>query len=77
VAAALEAGAGGYLTKDHDLPTLAAAARDVAEGRLALSPEPAFALTQDRRPDRPRLSAQERAILIYYASGMTLDAAAR
>ncbi|GIJ36398.1 DNA-binding response regulator [Micromonospora sediminimaris] len=73
----LRAGALGYLTKDNDLPTLAAAIRDVAQGRVAHSPELAYAWSQDSRPDRPKLSPQEQAVLVAYASGMTLTAAAR
>ncbi len=73
----VRAGAAGYLTKDHDLGALVEAVREVAAGNIAHSPELAFAWSRDRRPDRPRLSAQERAVLIAYASGMTLTAAAR
>lgn len=73
----MRAGASGYLTKDHDLPTLAEAIRTVARGEVAHSPELAFAWSSDTRPDRPRLAPQERAVLVAYASGMTLNAAAR
>lgn len=73
----MRAGASGYLTKDHDLPTLAAAVRDVAAGGTAHSPELAFAWSRDRAEDRPALSTQERAVLLAYASGMTMAAAAR
>ncbi|MEE6259230.1 response regulator [Plantactinospora sonchi] len=73
----MRAGASGYLTKDHDLPTLADAIRTVARGEIAHSPELAFAWSSDTRPDRPRLAPQERAVLVAYASGMTLTAAAR
>ena len=71
------AGAGGYLTKDHDLGTLTEAVREVATGNVTHSPELAFAWSCDRRPDRPRLSAQELAVVKAYASGMTLAATAR
>jgi DNA-binding NarL/FixJ family response regulator len=77
VAVAFAAGAMGYVTKDHDLDALAAAAREVAAGGTAFSPELAFACLRDRRPERPQLSGQERAVLLAYASGMTLKAAAR
>jgi DNA-binding NarL/FixJ family response regulator len=70
-------GAAGYLTKDHELETLTDAVREVAAGNVVHSPELAFAWSRDHSPDRPRLSAQERAILKAYASGMTLAAAAR
>jgi two-component system nitrate/nitrite response regulator NarL len=75
VAGALAAGAAGYLTKDHDLSALGAAIRDIAAGATFCSPEEAFALLSE--PARPRLSGQERAVLLAYASGMTLKAAAR
>ncbi|MEU4359747.1 response regulator transcription factor [Streptomyces virginiae] len=74
---AIRAGADGYLTKDHDLPTLVAAVKDVAEGRGAHSMELAFACAYDDSPARPRLSPRERQILLDYASGMTLKSAAR
>ncbi|MEW2583505.1 response regulator transcription factor [Streptomyces virginiae] len=74
---AIRAGADGYLTKDHDLPTLVAAVKDLAEGRGAHSMELAFACAYDDSPARPRLSPRERQILLDYASGMTLKAAAR
>ena len=73
----VRAGAGGYLTKDHDLATLADAVREMAAGKVTHSLELALAWSIDRRADRPRLSAQEGAILKAYASGMTLAAAAR
>jgi len=77
VLATIEAGAGGYITKDHDLAALADAVREVADGGSVLTPELAFVLSQDRRPVRPRLSPQEQAVLSAYARGSTLHAAAR
>jgi two-component system, NarL family, nitrate/nitrite response regulator NarL len=77
VVATIEAGAAGYITKDHDLAALADAARQVAGGASAITPELAFILSQDRRPTRPRLSPQEQAVLGAYARGSTLQAAAR
>ncbi|MEU4126016.1 response regulator transcription factor [Streptomyces virginiae] len=74
---AIRAGADGYLTKDHDLPTLVCAVKDLAEGRGAHSMELAFACAYDDSPARPRLSPRERQILLDYASGMTLKSAAR
>ncbi|MFG2994137.1 response regulator [Streptomyces sp. NPDC048257] len=74
---AIRAGADGYLTKDHDLPTLVAAIKDLASGRGALSAELAFACAYDDSPARPRLSPRERQILLDYASGLTLKSAAR
>jgi two-component system nitrate/nitrite response regulator NarL len=77
IIAAHAAGAAGYLTKDHDLYQLAQAVQDIAEGRDMCSPELAFAMAHHKCPGGPRLSAQERRLLLAYASGMTLDAAAR
>lgn len=77
VAATFAAGASGYLTKDHDLAELAAAVHTVVAGGTAYSPELALACLRDPRPERPRLSPQERSVLLAYASGMTLTAAAR
>ncbi|HEV3359078.1 MAG TPA: response regulator transcription factor [Pseudonocardiaceae bacterium] len=77
VLATIEAGAAGYVTKDNDLPALVDAIRDVAAGGAAVSPELAFVLSTDRRPERPRLSAQETLVLRTYASGATLQATAR
>jgi DNA-binding NarL/FixJ family response regulator len=71
------AGASGYVTKDHRLSTLAGAIREVARGGTAFSPELAFACLRDSQPTRPQLSPRERAVLLAYASGMTLQAAAR
>jgi two-component system, NarL family, nitrate/nitrite response regulator NarL len=77
VAEAFAAGARGYLTKDNDLSALAEAVREVAAGGVACSPELAVACLRDPRPDRPALSRRERAVLLAYASGMTLKSAAR
>jgi len=77
VAATFSTGARGYLTKDHDLPELASAVRTVASGGTVYSPELALACLNDTRPQRPRLSTREREVLLAYASGMTLNAAAR
>ncbi len=73
----IAAGAGGYLTKDHDLAMLVAKVREVATEKVAISPELALGWLADRDVDRPVLSPQERAVLLAYASGMTLTAAAR
>ncbi|MBG0830138.1 response regulator transcription factor [Planomonospora sp. ID67723] len=73
----IDAGAGGYLTKDHDLAALVAKVREVAKEEVAVSPELALGWLADRNDDRPVLSPQERAVLLAYASGMTLSAAAR
>ncbi|MEU7898608.1 response regulator [Nonomuraea sp. NPDC049152] len=73
----IDAGAGGYLTKDHDLAALVEKIREVAKEEVAMSPELALGWLADRDGDRPILSPQERAVLLAYASGMTLTAAAR
>ncbi|NRQ30849.1 response regulator transcription factor [Nonomuraea sp. NN258] len=73
----IDAGAGGYLTKDHDLAALVAKVREVAKEEVAISRELALGWLADRDGDRPVLSPQERAVLLAYASGMTLTAAAR
>jgi two-component system, NarL family, nitrate/nitrite response regulator NarL len=73
----VSAGAAGYLSKDHALTTLATAIREIAETGSTHSPELAFAWSRDTRPNRPALSKQERSVLIAYATGMTLTAAAR
>ncbi|ASO20053.1 DNA-binding NarL/FixJ family response regulator [Actinoalloteichus hoggarensis] len=73
----VRAGALGYLTKDHALDVLADAIRQVATGETVYSTELAYSWSRDTRPERPRLAAQERAVLVAYASGMTLTAAAR
>ncbi|WP_254552610.1 response regulator transcription factor [Kitasatospora sp. MMS16-BH015] len=75
--ATVEAGAAGYLTKDHALDRLVAAIDEVAAGRPVHSPELAFALANDERPVRPKLSPRELQVLRDYASGLTLKAAAR
>ncbi|WP_433257233.1 sigma factor-like helix-turn-helix DNA-binding protein [Streptosporangium sp. CA-135522] len=73
----VRAGASGYLTKDHNLAALVSAVREVASGEIARSPEATSGRSSDRGVDRPLLSPQERAVLLAYASGMTLAAAAR
>lgn len=77
VIATLEAGAEGYLTKNHGPDALVTSIRQIAMGELTPSQELAFAVTQDNRPVRPRLSAQESKLLHYYGRGMTLASAAR
>jgi DNA-binding NarL/FixJ family response regulator len=77
VAAAFAAGARGCITKDQDLAVLGAAIQQIAAGETVYSHELASALLRDTRVPRPRLSAREREILMAYASGMTLETAAR
>ncbi|MEV4398783.1 hypothetical protein [Nonomuraea sp. NPDC049607] len=73
----IEAGAGGYLTKNHRLETLLSKVRELAEEKTACPPGPAADHTAGRDCVRPVLSPQEHAVLLAYASGMTLAAAAR
>jgi two-component system nitrate/nitrite response regulator NarL len=73
----VRAGALAYLTKDHRLPVLADAIRQVARGELVHSPELALAWSRDDRPGTPKLSEREREVLVSYASGLTLTATAR
>jgi DNA-binding NarL/FixJ family response regulator len=77
VVATFAAGASGYLTKDHNLAALADAVREVAGGGIAFSSDLAQACLRDSRPSSPNLSPRERGVLLAYASGMTLKAAAR
>jgi len=72
-----EAGAVAYVTKDQNLATLLEVIRSVNDGDSPVTREHAFWLSQDDRQSRPALSAQEKRVLEFYASGMTLDAAAR
>ncbi|MFF8961599.1 response regulator [Streptomyces globisporus] len=77
IVAAVTDGADGFLTKDQELSVLVEAVGEIAAGRTAHSPELAFALAYDRASTRPRLSPQEREVLVGYASGLTLKATAR
>jgi two-component system nitrate/nitrite response regulator NarL len=77
VAATFSAGACGYLTKDNGLAALGDAIRQVAAGETVYSPELAYALLREPNEQSPQLSPQERAVLLAYASGMTLATTAR
>lgn len=72
IASAFAAGASGYLTKDHDLSTLAVAVREVHRGEVSCSPELAMACLHDPRLGRPQLTDAERRVLLDYGSGMLL-----
>jgi two-component system nitrate/nitrite response regulator NarL len=76
VARSLAAGAHGYLTRDHDTAALARTLRAIAAGGTAWSPGPTRA-PGVRGPGRPLLSEREHGVLMAYASGLTLDSAAR
>ena len=73
----LAAGAHGYLTRDHDLATVAAALRIIASGGTAWSIGRGAAGEADGSPVRPPLSAREHRVLMAYTSGLTLDSVAR
>jgi DNA-binding NarL/FixJ family response regulator len=76
VARSLAAGAHGYLTRDHDTAALAATMRSIVAGGNAWAPGPTRAPGR-RGPGRPLLSEREHGVLVAYASGLTLDSAAR
>jgi DNA-binding NarL/FixJ family response regulator len=70
---AVDAGASAYLTCRDDLDMLVATIRELGSTGLPGPPEAGDAgLVR-----RPSLAPQERAVLVAYASGLTLDAAAR
>jgi DNA-binding NarL/FixJ family response regulator len=76
VARSLAAGAHGYLTRDHDTAALAATIRTIVAGGNAWSSGPTRAPGHNG-PCRPMLSEREHGVLMAYASGLTLDSAAR
>ena len=75
-APSLAAGAHGYLTRDHDAAALAATLRGIAAGGTAWSLGPTRAPGANG-PGRPPLSEREHGVLMAYASGLTLESAAR
>lgn len=70
---AVEAGAAGYLLKDLTRTELADAVRAAARGETVLAPSVAARLVDQlrSRPDRPRLSQRETAVLRLVAEGCT------
>ncbi|MGV9391411.1 response regulator [Streptomyces olivaceus] len=70
---AVEAGAAGYLLKDLPRRELALAVRAAARGETVLAPAVAARLVDQlrTRPDRPRLSEREKAVLRLVAEGNT------
>ncbi|MEU8522033.1 response regulator transcription factor [Streptomyces sp. NBC_01216] len=70
---AVEAGAAGYLLKDLARGELADAIRAAARGETVLAPSVAARLVDQlrSRPERPRLSARETAVLRLVAEGCT------
>ena len=71
---AVRAGAGGVVTRDNGLDTLAGLLREIALSRRL---GPAYLPGPDPASPVPSLSEQERAVLLGYASGMTLSTVAR
>lgn len=70
---AVEAGAAGYLLKDLARTELADAVRAAARGETVLAPSVAARLVDQlrSRPERPRLSQRETAVLRLVAEGCT------
>jgi DNA-binding NarL/FixJ family response regulator len=70
---AVEAGAAGYLLKDMPRAELAQAVRAAARGETVLAPSVAARLVDQlrTRPERPRLSERETAVLRLVAEGCT------
>ncbi|MEU7577758.1 response regulator transcription factor [Streptomyces sp. NPDC041068] len=70
---AVEAGAAGYLLKDLARGELADAVRAAARGETVLAPSVAARLVDQlrTRPERPRLSERETAVLRLVADGCT------
>ncbi|MER5177789.1 response regulator transcription factor [Streptomyces sp. NPDC002896] len=70
---AVEAGAAGYLLKDLARAELADAVRAAARGETVLAPSVAARLVDQLRtkPERPRLSERETAVLRLVAEGCT------
>ncbi|WP_405874877.1 MULTISPECIES: response regulator [unclassified Streptomyces] len=70
---AVEAGAAGYLLKDMPRSELAEAVRAAARGETVLAPSVAARLVDQLRtkPERPRLSERETAVLRLVAEGCT------
>jgi DNA-binding NarL/FixJ family response regulator len=73
----LEAGAKGYITKTtKNLATLAQTIREVAAGTHTATRELAFAMSRDRRINRPDLSEREATMCRLFGAGLTKPAAA-
>ncbi|MFH8491480.1 LuxR C-terminal-related transcriptional regulator [Streptomyces longisporoflavus] len=73
---AVEAGAAGYLLKDPARGELASAVRAAARGETVLAPSVAARLVDQlrTRPERPRLSERETAVLRLVAEGWCTNA---
>jgi len=79
VAAALAAGAAGYILKDSDPADVATAVRAAARGEAPLDPKVArVVLDAQRAPaDRPQLSPREREVLALVGQGLANKQIAR
>jgi two-component system uhpT operon response regulator UhpA len=75
----ISAGALGYVPKSEDASVILDAVRTAARGETYLSAAVAAALLADDGPDAavPRLSEQERRVLVLYASGLPMKSVAR
>jgi two-component system response regulator DesR len=65
---AIAAGAAGYLLKDSPSQELAAAIREVHQGKRVISPELSLVLWEKRNP----LTEREQEILVLAAQGLTM-----
>jgi two-component system, NarL family, response regulator LiaR len=78
VAAAMRAGAAGYLLKDVDPQALAASIRDVHAGRAALHPDVLSRLLRQREaPPASQLTARELEVLVCITDGLANKQIAR
>jgi DNA-binding NarL/FixJ family response regulator len=77
IAATTEAGAAAYITKNNNLDALAEVIRAISQGRSYTTPEHAFWLSRDARPQRPHLSPREQEILRAVGSGIPHKTVAR
>jgi two-component system nitrate/nitrite response regulator NarL len=79
--AAIERGAGGYLSKDADAALIRRAIAVVARGETVLDPSAQTGIAQEirlrARDERPRLSAREQEVLVLVAAGLTAPQIAR
>jgi two-component system nitrate/nitrite response regulator NarL len=79
--AAIEAGAGGYLSKDAEAAHIRRAIAAVARGRTVLDPSIQTGIAQEirlrARDERPELSPREQEILVLVAKGQTAPQIAR
>lgn len=75
----ISAGALGYVPKSEDAAVILDAVRTAARGETYLSAAVAAALLSDDGPDGsvPKLSDQERRVLVLYASGLPMKSVAR